>query len=393
MVAVDMVAVTSDGGGELAARARGGDRLAVINGLRGMAITLVIFFHLLLGTLPQHGLSVEIFGAAVSLSPLLTNGWTGVNLFFILSGFVLFLPYAADAGRMSELSERMRFYRRRFLRLAPLFFIASVVAWLLTAARHGNARVEDLLSVLSLEFTLDPHRFSPPFNPALWSIGVECVFSALFPLLVIAARRVGMARLVAGILVLALAARLIGIHRFPALQGATLNSDAFVCRLDEFVLGMMLARLYVEGRLPARAGRWALAGVALIALAWIGFDLVLRGRLPPLMRAGLNDVLDAGLCALVYAALKPGTRLAAALSWSPLQRLGIMCYSLYVWHWPLLQLIAPNRAAMTPAALALAVPLFLAATIAVAALSYRLIEFPAGRYGLWRFPAVRRRPA
>lgn len=385
-----MVEMRSGSAPDHDASRHGGDRLAVINGLRGVAITLVICFHLLLGTLPKQGLSVDFFGAAISLSPLLTNGWTGVNLFFILSGFVLFLPYAADPGRMSEFSERMRFYRRRFWRLAPLFYLASVIAWVLVAARHGNARVEDLLSVLSLEFTLDPQRFAPPFNPALWSIGVECVFSALFPLLVVAARRAGMARLVAAVLVLALAARLVGIHRFPALQGATLNSDAFVCRLDEFVLGMMLARLHVEGRLPARAGRWAFAGAVLIAAAWIGFDLVLRGSLPPLARAGLNDVLDAGLCALVYAALKPGTRLAAALSWSPLQGLGVMCYSLYVWHGPLLQLIAPDRAAMTPAALAVAVPLFLAATLAVAALSYRLVEFPAGANRLWRLSVVRR---
>jgi len=369
------------------------ERLAVVNGLRGVAITLVVFFHLVLGALPEHGLSLTIFGSAVSLSPLLTNGWTGVNLFFILSGFVLFLPYAADRGAMSELGDRMAFYRRRFWRLMPLFFVATIVAWLLAAARHGNTSIGDLLAVLSLEFTFDPQRFAPSFNPALWSIGVECVFSALFPILVIAAYRAGMARLTAAVLVIALAARLLGIHRLPALQGANFNSDAFVCRLDEFVLGMMLARLYVAGRLPRRAGCWALAGTGLIALAWIGFDLVLRGRLPPLARAGLNDVLDAGLCAVTYAALSPGTRLAAALSWPPLQRLGIMCYSIYVWHWPLLQLIAPDRAAMSPAALAVAIPLYLGLTLGAAALSYRFIEFPTGRGWRWGLAAVPQPPA
>jgi len=367
-----------------------GERLAVINGLRGVAIALVIAFHLLLGALPENGLSLGVFGFPLSVSPLLTNGWTGVNLFFILSGFVLFLPFAGDGEAMATLAARMGFYRRRFRRLMPLFYIAVLTAWSVAAARSGTADLGELLSVLSLEFTLDPQRFAPSFNPALWSIGVECVFSLLFPILVLAARRVGLARLVAGVLVAALAARILGIARFPALQGATFNSDAFICRLDEFVLGMMLARLYVERRLSRRPGRWAAAGVALVLLAWIGFDLVLRGFLPPLVRAGLNDVLDAGLCAVIYGALTPGTRLAACLSWPPLQRLGAMCYSLYIWHWPLLQLIAPDRAAMSPARLAVAVSLFLAATLAVAALSYRFIEFPAWR---WRFAVAPRRPA
>jgi peptidoglycan/LPS O-acetylase OafA/YrhL len=367
-----------------------GERLAVINGLRGVAITLVIAFHLLLGALPENGLSLGVFGIALSPSPLLTNGWTGVNLFFILSGFVLFLPFAGDAEAMATFAARMGFYRRRFRRLMPLFYIAVLAAWSAAAARSGTADFGQLLSVLSLEFTLDPQGFAPPFNPALWSIGVECVFSLLFPILVLATRRVGLTRLVAGVLVAALVARLLGIARFPALQGATFNSDAFICRLDEFVLGMMLARLYIERRLSRQPGRWAMAGVALVLLAWIGFDLVLRGFLPPLARAGLNDVLDAGLCAVIYGALASGPRLAACLSWPPLQRLGVMCYSLYIWHWPLLQLIAPDRATMSPAQLVVAVPLFLAATLAVAALSYRFIEFPTWR---WHFAVAPRRPA
>jgi len=176
--------------------------------------------------------------------------------------------------------------------------------------------------------------------------------------------------------------RLIGYMHAPSPEVVGFNTDMFLCRIDEFVLGMLLARLYVERRLPVVAGRCLLAGSALVILAWIGFDLTARHLLPGLFRAGLNNVLDAGFCLIVAAALAPGSRVAAALSWRPLQVLGMMCYSLYIWHWPLLHWIMPDRAAMPADAFAAGVVAFLVATLAVGALSYRFIEF--GRVRDWR---------
>jgi peptidoglycan/LPS O-acetylase OafA/YrhL len=347
-------------------------RLAPINGLRGIAILAVIYFHIIMGLWPADAVPIW-------LSPLLTNGWTGVNLFFILSGFVLYLPYAAGAREMNNLSDQLRFYRHRFLRLLPLFYIAAITEWLLAAPHGGGA---ELFSVVSLAFIFEPHTFTPRFNPALWSIGVEIAFSALLPLLLRLEARLGAMRLLAVVLILALVTRLAGISRYPALQGATFNSDMFLCRLDEFVIGMVLAHLYIKRRLPWDPRWCALAGTALIALAWIGFDLVLRGILPPLGRAVLNNVLDAGLFLVVFAALVPGTPLATALCWRPMQVLGMMCYSIYIWQGPLLDWLMPDRAAMSAGAFAVRLSLFIAATLAVAALSYRFIEF--GRASAWR---------
>jgi peptidoglycan/LPS O-acetylase OafA/YrhL len=343
------------------------ERLATINGLRGIAILLVIYYHLLAGTLSPD--------TPVLLSPFLTNGWSGVNLFFLLSGFVLFLPYAANDTPLSA-GDQWTFYRRRFRRLMPLFYVAVLVEWML-AQRFQPRDVGELVSVLSGAFALNPRSFGPSFNPPLWSIGVEIEFSLLFPILLLGLRRLGLARFGLLVLTLALVARMIGILRLPLVQGPSFNSDNVMCRVDEFVLGMVLARLYVTKRLPSRPAVAAFAGLALVLLAWIGFDMVLRGVLPPMARAGLNDVLDAGLCAIVMATLVPQTRLAAALSWPPLQVLGMMCYSLYIWHLPLLHALAPNRATMSAGALALAVPLFLVAAFALATLSYRFVEFPA----------------
>jgi peptidoglycan/LPS O-acetylase OafA/YrhL len=350
----------------------GSDRLPVINGLRGLAIAGVLSFHIVAGMFTQHGLPP-------ALSVLLASGWSGVNLFFILSGFVLFLPYAAHDGVAAELDRPFDFYRRRCRRLLPLFYIGVIGTWGFAVIRGMPAEPGQLLSVLSLDFIIDSRSFGPSFNVPLWSLGDEIAFSLMFPLLLVAFRRLGVIRFAGLAAVLALAMRVVGIWRFPALQGVTFNSDMFLCRIDEFVFGMVLAHAYVAGRLPRRPLLWAGIGAVLILAAWTGFDLVLRQALPPICRAFLNDVLDAGLVAVVLAALVPRTRLAATLSWRPLQLAGVMCYSLYIWHQPLLNLLAPNRAAMSAPALVVAIAAFLGLSLVVAALSYSFIEFPRQR--------------
>jgi peptidoglycan/LPS O-acetylase OafA/YrhL len=350
-------------------------RLATVNGLRGLAIIGVMSFHMVAGVFSAQAMSPW-------LSVPLTNGWSGVNLFFILSGFVLFLPYAATEGASGGFDRPFDFYRRRCCRLLPLFCVGALATWAIAVLGGASAGLGQLLSVLSLGFILDAHSFGPSFNIPLWSLGDEIAFSLLFPFLVASFRRHGAARVLATALALALAMRILGIWRFPALEGPTFNSDMFLCRIDEFVLGMALAWGYATGRLPQRPLLCAGAGVGLVLAAWIGFDLVLRGVLPPICRAGLNDMLDAGLSGIVVAALVPRTVLVTSLSWPPLQVAGMMCYSLYIWHLPLLNLVAPGRSGMPAAELVGALIAFLSLAVLVAALSYRFIEFP--RVGDWR---------
>ena len=365
----------------------------MVNGLRGIAIFGVISYHIIAGMFTRQSLPP---GASV----LLANGWSGVNLFFILSGFVLFLPYAAGDRTLTGPGDRLDFYRRRAWRLLPLFYAGVLGSWALAVTMLGMpVNSGQLVSVLSFAFVFDARSFGPAFNVPLWSIGDEVAFSVLFPLLVLGFRRHGAVRMVAAAAIVALAMRIAGIWHFPALQVPTFNGDMFACRIDEFVLGMALAWAYLMGWLPRRPGLWMAGGVALILIAWTGFDLVLREVLPPLCRAGLNDVLDAGFAVIVLAALAPRSSLGAALSWRPLQVAGMMCYSLYIWHTPLLALVAVDRARMSAPLLAASLASFLGLTFAVAALSYRYIEF--GRIQDWRrlfllAPATktfRRRPA
>jgi len=175
--------------------------------------------------------------------------------------------------------------------------------------------------------------------------------------------------------------RLIRYLRYPGAEAAGFNTDMFLCHLDEFVLGMATAQLYGAGRLPRHAGRLMLSGAVLVLVAWFGHDLSLRHVLPSIARAAINDVLDAGLFLVTIAALMP-CRPAAALSWRPLQVLGMMCYSLYIWHWPILHWLMLDRARSPGADFTIVMAGYIVLTLAVAALTYRFVEFGSVRE--WR---------
>jgi peptidoglycan/LPS O-acetylase OafA/YrhL len=89
---------------------------------------------------------------------------------------------------------------------------------------------------------LSASHFGPSFNIPLWSIGVEMLFSIAFPAFVLRARSIGLGRCLWIAIALSLAARIVGFLSFPNADGASCHADNLACRLDEFVLGMLLAK-------------------------------------------------------------------------------------------------------------------------------------------------------
>ena len=337
------------------------DKIAVVNGLRGLAIIGVLFQHI------GSGWAAASLGEA--WAPLFTNGWTGVNLFFILSGFVLFLPYASGRRRMAEWADARHFYWRRFLRLMPLYYAAAVVLLALAGPVFdgpwfGTAGFAELATDLAtVRFVLRPHHFGVAINYPLWSIGVEILFSLAFPAVALLAARLGMGRVLAAALVAALVARVIGRLWDPHPLGPNFVADNIFGRIDEFVLGMALAQLYVAGRIPAWARHLGWPGAALVLLAWAGFYQCQFQGFPMVAMAPLNNLLDLGFLALLAAALVG--RKHRVLAFAPLQVAGMMCYSLYIWHAPVLQAVQPAHGLVAA----------LTVLLALSAVSYRYIEF------------------
>jgi peptidoglycan/LPS O-acetylase OafA/YrhL len=339
-----------------------------IDGLRGVAIIAVVLHHLF--SQPLTALHLRPLG--IPLNPLFGNGWLGVNLFFILSGFVLYLPYAAGQRAIASQRDWTSFYKHRALRLLPAYYLATIAMMGLSGrAPFGDwAAGLQTIGLLTFTFPFIPSVFPPSVNWALWSIGTEVLFSAAFPLLCIACLRYGAFRILAVFIPLSIAIRFFA-HSVDPRHITWLADGLMIGRVDEFLWGFWIAELFAHRRLPKHP--YVMLVVAFIVLAPIlmAFTWVGEHRLPFTAEAWLTTGLDVGFALIIGAAVATSSALSTVLTIKPLRVLGMACYSLYLWHYPILISLrlhvdlwnAPNL-------LAFGIMLF-----SVAALSYRFVEF------------------
>ena len=339
--------------------------LPQIDGLRGVAILAVIYQHAF-----SHGVGPAL--AAHGVIPYLQgDGWLGVSLFFVLSGFVLALPFIGAEDRMHRLPEALAFYARRAKRLLPLFAIGCFVGYLVNRTTPASL----ILSLTTLSM-FDWNEFFPRVNGPFWTLMLEIWFSMLLPALMILAARFGYWRILAAALAVALATRIVGAQF--AYISVTINpvKDSVLGRIDDFVIGIVIAKLYVDGRLR-EVPRWLCScGVALVVASALGWDLAAQGILPTTTRAFLNLPTSVGFACVVMSCLAERSRIAGVVTLWPLRVAGAMCYSLYCWHYWVMQATGPNALTLGT------VGRFLLITAAVSLLSYRFIEFPQAA---WRF--------
>jgi peptidoglycan/LPS O-acetylase OafA/YrhL len=374
-----------------------------LDGLRGLAVAAVVVFHL------GH----------------LRGGFLGVDLFFVLSGFLI-TSLLLSGRRGAHGVDLGLFWSRRARRLLPalllvLIGVAVMVAlWTPEAQRHGFRGD----SLATLGYVANWHAmghqtsywdlFTQP-SPLdhMWSLAIEEQFYLVWPLavgglLVLAHRRghlghraiaaVAGAGALASFAVLALTWSAVDPNR------AYYGTDA---RVGPTLLGAALAALWVRRpwaaavptdpgggpvddpgpppSAPARTGWWApLAGLAsLLFLVW-SFARV-EGTTRGYYQGGLAAFALAAIVLMAIVLSGRGGPVAAFLSWRPLRVLGLISYGVYLWHWPVIVFATPERTHVSgPAHSILVVTL----TLAVAGLSYVLVERPVRRGALsgWRVP-------
>lgn len=352
-------------------------KLDIINGLRGAAIVAVVWHHLF-GFYFKPGSEIALAPEITQPLFFLSYGWIGVQLFFVLSGFVLYLPFARGKATMASTADWKKFYLRRAARLLPLYYLVALLCLVLNQVPpvHDMRLPLELVSIAGALFTFAPHGFQPHMNPPLWSLGVEIWFSVLFPFAILAFNRWGMVRTLLAATALSWLSRGLGMavnpdHPIlPLTMGLTAN-------LEIFGLGMALAQTYVAGIRVRWPQAVTLGGAALVLVS-----VILAQGLGRAMAIPFNDLVALGFAAMVAGLLSLETGwLRALFANRPIQVLGMMCFSLYVWHEPLLRHVFEADAAPLDD-LARTLPLYLFLLLAIAALSYRFIEF--GRSANWR---------
>ena len=330
---------------------------ADLDGIRGIAIALVLAYHVAPSWLP--------------------GGFTGVDVFFVLSGYLITRILIAD----SEPGHVRRFYARRLRRLAPALILVLGVTLVLARltllddaferlGRHTAAAAGFVANFVFWAETgyFDADALDKPLLH-LWSLGIEEQFYLVWPALVwlTAARSGRRSRALGAALFfggLSLIACLIWVRTSP--------DSAFYLpwfRAWQPLAGAALALLLGSRNLGARRGSGAIGWTGLFAVL-IGAAILGDGRAHP----GLGALLPVmGTAAMI--ATGESSSLGRSLSWTPVVRLGQISYALYLWHWPLLSLFGDPR---PRGGLLSRIGLCLAALI-LAAASTRWIERPIRR--------------
>ncbi len=342
-----------------------------IDGLRAVAVLAVVAFHSGFRAVP--------------------GGFVGVDVFFVISGYLI--CGLVDREVREKRFSAAQFYRRRILRIAPAFVavllacVALAYAFLLPTELEDFARslIAATLSSSNIFFAQQSGYFDAPAlaKPLLhtWSLGVEEQFYLVFPFLLILLERwlPNRRRTVLAVLAaLSLAA--------AALLGASRPVTVFYempFRFWELALGALAAL----GAFPGLSTTLARNGAAAAGLAMIAGAVFLVSDTTPFAVATLIPCLGA---LLVILAGERGSSLAGwGLSLPPVVFLGLISYSLYLWHWPIIVFQNADAVFLHDPGSPRTKLTLIAIAIGVAALSWRVIEQPfRGRSGA-RFPAAR----
>jgi peptidoglycan/LPS O-acetylase OafA/YrhL len=338
--------------------------LPQLDGLRTVAVVLVLVYHVA----RTEGLS------------FLPGGFVGVDVFFVLSGFLittLLLREHAKTGRI----DLKRFYVRRLWRLYPaVLLVSAVVATAIALAPPSSdlapAHPWESLVALSygmswwsgLELTGGPYLLG-----LTWSLSVEEHFYLLWPLLLLALlRRGGGLRAVVGVAALA--------NAWPAvlwLSGADPDRLYYLpdSRFSQLLTGCALAVLLLRRDEPGGLGRLRRAftpAAALCALTAMAVVALVAHRTDAWYWVGGMQLLGLAAATVIGSlVLHADSLLSGALRWGPMPALGRWSYGIYLWHLPLIRLAQPvlgETLAVTTGAALLAIP--------VAAASYRFVEQP-----------------
>jgi len=372
---------------------RGRTYFPELESLRGIAILLVFFFHAdpIVDREPMRG-----GNAPNPLAAWFEMGAVGVDLFFILSGFLLSIPFLEAARGGAPVSVR-RYLERRALRILPMwwFTVALVMLISVRVPQHLLWGLQYMVFANAFGFSVPPLL---PYSIPWWSLATEVQFYLLLPIVgLLLGSRGGRAALVLLLVAWAVFYGDVLANAVPGLSatGRIALTSSIVGRLPVFGLGMLAAwihlgwgarlRAWLATSRLARAGACDVAVVALVLLGgallgWVtslGVAHVFRGA-RPLWHVGASVCMTAIMLLLLLAPL----RLRPLFVNPVLARIGVVSYSLFLIHLQPMSIVlglfgfaGQDAGGWTLRALGAAL-VALAVCLALAELGYRFVEKP-----------------
>lgn len=309
-----------------------------IDGIRFLAIILVILFH-------TYGYftvkSPVVFADNPSSYPLLRglmeNGDRGVELFFVLSGFILCLPFAKEYIRKEKKVQLKKYYLRRVTRLEPPYFIAMTALFLMQLFMHihpVSVLLPSWLASLIYSHNIIFHH-TPLLTVVAWSLEIEIQFYILAPLLFrvlmlpVATRR--------GLLVAATIAMVLLQAAFPPAH----NMLSLYGFAQYFFIGILLADLYVSGTAEQLFNKRFMAFAAAVALVTVVY-LPIKEKQYEVASASMlltARLFFPFLIGLLYYIVLKNDIVKRVFSFRFMPVIGGMCYSIYLLHYTIISVI------------------------------------------------------
>lgn len=352
--------------------------IPVLDGVRAFACLIVIWFHVY--RIPRD---LSIWATQPFVHPILNSflffGRYGVTLFFVLSGFLLFLPFAKALLFEHTWPSIRRFYLRRAFRILPAYYASLILIVLLFQRQYLQPQHWQELGLFFVFLMDTSHATFKQLNAPFWTLAIEWQFYMLLPLLVLGMRTIVWrlkqshrlpAALVCILVVIAwgLFSRYFGtfLDKHPTetflVPRPILNVFLALTYgvsgkyLEDFGVGMLLALCFVYAQHPSISPRiratlqklspwlWGAGLLCLLIMVLWSYNQTYVNTWPifsqPLLLKASYLVselcisLSFGLC--VLALLFGSTRLKRPFEWLPLRWVGMISYSLYMWHLPLL---------------------------------------------------------
>lgn len=349
-----------------------------LDGLRGVAVLWVLLYH-----------------GAVRWA---RGGFLGVDVFFVLSGYLITALLLTE-WRAHGTVDLRAFWARRARRLLPALLVlmvavAGLAPLLTSAASRGRLRGDGLATlfyVANWRFVFSGHSYFDQFaapSPLrhAWSLGVEEQWYLAWPLLVAGGLRLVKGRsralLVATVVLGAGSALLMAWLTHPSGDPSRVYYGTDT-RAQALLAGAALA-LALGTRHLGGAARAAVATMGVIGAVVLAGLVVRTSDADRWLYHGGYALVAVATVSVIAAAVQPGPNpVRSPLSLAPLRAVGRISYGLYLWHWPLYLVLTPARTGLDGVPL---LALRLAVTLAVAVLSWHLVESPLRR-GAWpRWP-------